>query len=107
MDAERLRSFFVVGRAELRPHHAVVAQRHLLTVFAHPPRLIVVYDDDDRQVVAHRRIELREVQAHGAVARQHQDSLLRVSQLRSQPERDAGPEATQVTMTQVTSRPPG
>src|SRR3990172_4983353 len=74
-------------------------------MLTHAPGLVIVDNDDDWQPVAHRRVELGEVQADGAVTGQDENPSLRVGELGRQPKGQTRAKAAEIAVTEIASRP--
>ena len=89
----------VVARGvELGDDPAVAAVDQVLAVGRHAPELVVVHDHDDRQAVADHRVELGEVQPHGAVAHDAEHPAVRVGDLGRNREGHPGAQAAEIAV---------
>src|SRR5208282_1197071 len=95
---------FVMNHAEFGSHAAAFPPHQLLPVLGHPPLLVIVDYDGDRQVVLRRGMEFREIEPRRSVADDAENLLVGMRRLAREREREAGSQASEITMRQESSR---
>src|SRR5208337_5520678 len=93
-----------MNHPKLGRHGAAFAPHQLLPMLRHPPLLVVVDYDGDRQVVLCGGMEFREIEARRSVADDAENLFVRMCGLARECEREAGSQASEIAVRQESSR---